>query len=103
MTERDWEKIWRGSMGIALPVALASAIMDRTLITTVMGLWENPTSWRLLFFFSSAFLLAGLARNSARLRKLLEDQAADPRADVELPSPSRTNQTGQESPSSVQS
>ena len=38
MTERDWEKIWRGSMGIALPVACVSAIMDRTLIMTVMDL-----------------------------------------------------------------
>ncbi|MBM4122401.1 MAG: hypothetical protein FJ249_07410 [Nitrospira sp.] len=89
MKEHDWEKLWRGSMGVALPVAFVSAAMDRTLITTVTGLWENLTPWRLLFFLSSAFLLAGLARNSSRLRKLAELQAGVPAADLDLPEEKR--------------
>jgi hypothetical protein len=87
--EHDREKLWRGSMGVALPVAFVSAIMDRTLITTVTGLWENLTPWRLLFFLSSAFLLAGLARNSSRLRKLAELQAGVSAANLDSPQENR--------------
>jgi hypothetical protein len=103
VTEQDWEKIWRGSMGVALPVALVSAIMDRTLITTVIGLWENLTAWRWLFFLSSAVLLVGLARNSARLRKLVESQPTEAPLDIEPSRPARPAQTGQELPSTIQS
>jgi len=89
--EHDWEKLWRGSMGVALPVAYVSAVMDRTLITTVTGLWESLTPWRLLFFLSSAFLLVGLARNSSRLRKLAELQAGGPAVDLDSPQEKRSS------------
>ncbi len=90
MKEQVWDKIWRGSMGVALPVVFISAVMDRTLIETILRLWDDPTPWRLLFFVSSAFLLVGLARNSARLRRLVEDQPADPLAEIEIPRRART-------------
>lgn len=105
MKERDWEKLWRGSMGIALPVALVSAVMDRTLITTVTGLWENLTPWRVLFFLSSAFLLVGLARNSTRLRKLAELQTGVPAKHLDslIPNSAKAHKRGPELPPSARS
>jgi hypothetical protein len=92
-------------MGIALPVALVSAVMDHTLIATVTGLWENLTPWRVLFFLSSAFLLVGLARNSTRLRKLAELQAGVParHLDSSTPTSAKAPRRGPELPPSARS
>lgn len=81
MLNQTREKFWQRSLGLALPVALISAIMDRHLLETVFGLWENVPPARLLFFLSSAFLILGLARNSARLRGLTEARSAHAQSD----------------------
>lgn len=85
----NMDKGWRWGMGLALPVALGSACLDRPLIDTVMALWDDPTPARLAFFLSSTFLLVGFARNSARLRTLLERQPA-PRPADQAPQPQAT-------------
>ncbi|MEW6543087.1 MAG: hypothetical protein AB1411_05700 [Nitrospirota bacterium] len=86
MVEWNWDKFWRWNMGLVLPVTIGSACLDRQVIETLAGLWEDPTPWRVLFFVSSAFLLIGFARNTARLRKLTEAQAdaAHRRQDAEV-------------------
>lgn len=79
---RPWNRdtLWRWGMGLALPVAIASACADRRLLETLASLWDDPTPARLTFLLSSTFLAVGFARNSARLRTLLENQAGS-RAD----------------------
>jgi hypothetical protein len=71
-------------MGLALPVALGSACLDRRLLDTVMALWDDPNPARLTFLLSSTVLLVGFARNSARLRTLVENQPVPPPADQAL-------------------
>lgn len=68
------EQYWRRGLQIALACAVLSFVADRELIRTAFGVWEDPTPARHVFFLSSAFVLVGLARNSAQLRKLT-DQA----------------------------
>lgn len=75
------DKWWRWGMGLALPVAIGSACLDRRLLDTVMALWDDPTPARLTFLLSSTVLLVGFARNSARLRTLVENQPVPPPAD----------------------
>lgn len=76
------EKYWQRSLQMALFCAFVSFVADRELIRTAFGMWEDPTPARLVFFLSSAFVLVGLARNSAQLRKLTEQpvraRAGDP-------------------------
>jgi hypothetical protein len=81
----NMDKWWRWGMGLALPVAIGSACLDRPLIDTVMALWDDPTPARLTFFLSSTFLLVGFARNSARLRTLVESRPAADQASRQQP------------------
>lgn len=67
-----WEKFWQRSMALAFPCMIVSLALDPTLRQTLIGLWDDPTALRLLFFSSSALLFVGLARNSSRLRQLAE-------------------------------
>lgn len=75
------DKLWQWGMGLALPIALGSACLDQRLIETVMGLWDDPPAARLTFFLSSTIVLIGLARNSARLRTLIESRPVPRPAD----------------------
>ncbi len=70
------DKFWQWGMGLALPVAIGSACADRLVLETLTALWADLTSARLTFLLSSTFLLVGFARNSARLRSLVESRAA---------------------------
>ena len=72
------DKFWQWGMGLALPVAIGSACADRLVLETLTALWADLTSARLTFLLSSTFLLVGFARNSARLRSLVESRAAAP-------------------------
>ena len=74
---RPWNRdtLWRWGMGLALPIVIASACADRRLLETLAALWDDPTPARLTFLLSSTVLAVGFARNSARLRTLLEHQA----------------------------
>ncbi len=72
MNWRNVDTWWQWSLGLALPVAVVSACLDRPLLQGLLGLWDRPTPARMIFLASSALLLCGLARNSARLRRLLE-------------------------------
>jgi len=71
------ETFWRRSLGVVFPCVMVSMLMDRELTITLLDLWEDPSPWRLLFFGSLAFLIIGLARNTARLRTLTEQQTAE--------------------------
>ncbi len=83
MGQWNADKCWQWGMGLALPVAIGSACADRRLIETIMALWDDPTPARLTFLLSATFLLVGFARNSARLRALVESRAAtDPASSV---------------------
>ena len=74
MGQWNADKLWQWGMGLALPVAIGSACADRRLLEALTALWDDPTPERLTFLLSSAVLLVGLARNSARLRMLLESR-----------------------------
>ncbi|TAJ08451.1 MAG: hypothetical protein EPO61_10150 [Nitrospirae bacterium] len=76
MGQWNADKFWQWSMGLALPVAIGSACADRLVLETLTALWADLTSARLTFLLSSTFLLVGFARNSARLRALVENRAA---------------------------
>ncbi|MFM8552409.1 MAG: hypothetical protein ACKOCD_08925 [Nitrospiraceae bacterium] len=86
------DKLWRWGMGLALPVAIGSACVDRRLVETLTALWDDPTPERLTFLLSSTVLLVGLARNSARLRMLLENQPAAGRTPAPQQTSSRSTQ-----------
>lgn len=91
MGQRNADKFWQWGMGLALPVAIGSACADRLVLETLTALWENPTSARLTFLLSSTFLLVGFARNSARLRALVESRAAT--APASSPSPHESSRS----------
>lgn len=71
------ETFWLRSLGVVFPCVMFSLFMDRELMITLLDLWNNPSPWRLLFFVSLAFLIVGLARNTARLRMLTEQRTAE--------------------------
>ncbi len=71
------EVFWQRSLGVVFPCVIFSLFMDRELMITLLDLWDKPSPWRLLFFVSLAFLIVGLARNTARLRMLTERQMAE--------------------------
>jgi hypothetical protein len=76
MSSWNADRIWHWAMGLAFPLALGSFCADRGLMEAFLGLWEEMTPARGIFLLSSAILLIGFSRNSARLRALLERQAA---------------------------
>ena len=73
------DRLWQWALGLAFPLALGSFCADRPLMATFLGLWEEMPPARGIFLLSSAILLIGFSRNSARLRTLLErrDAASD--------------------------
>ncbi|MEW6247383.1 MAG: hypothetical protein AB1555_11850 [Nitrospirota bacterium] len=77
MARWNQETFWQRSLGVVFPCVMVSMLMDRELTITLLDLWEDPSPWRMLFFVSLAFLIVGLARNTARLRTLTERQAAE--------------------------
>lgn len=77
MASWNWDRAWQWGMGCALPLAVGSFCADRLLMETFLGLWEDMAPARWVFLLSSAFLLVGFSRNSARLRSLLESQTAE--------------------------
>lgn len=77
MIQINWDKVWQWAMGLALPCTIGSLCADRNLLETLAGLLEEMSPARWVFLSSSSFLLVGFARNSARLRQILGNQAAD--------------------------
>jgi len=75
MTAWDADKLWQWGMGLALPVTIGSACLDRSIIEAITTLFDERSPARIAFILSSTFLLVGFARNSARLRTILESQA----------------------------
>jgi hypothetical protein len=69
---KNTDKLWQAGLKLSLFVTLISAIVDGAVMQHFFALWEDPPVWRLLFFLSFGLLMLGLARNSARLRSLLE-------------------------------
>lgn len=87
MASWDWDKIWQGTMAVALPIGMGAAAADPTLKETFLGLWEDLTPARALFFLSLAIICVGFTRNSARLRQLRQ------RSVSELPHQKNPSQT----------
>ncbi len=76
MINVNWDKVWQWGMGLALPCTIGSLCADRELLETLLGLWEEMSPARWVFLSSSGFLLMGFARNSARLRQMLDSRAS---------------------------
>lgn len=70
----DVDRVWHRGLQIATPVALVTASTDTAIRDMMFRVWEDPTPWRMLFLISFGFVLLGLSRNSARLRRLSEVQ-----------------------------
>lgn len=75
MGKRGVDRFWDVGLQVAMPVTLVTAVTDGTIRDMLFKVWEDPTPWRMLFLFSFGFVLLGLSRNSARLRRLSEAQA----------------------------
>lgn len=77
MASWDWDKIWQGMMAVALPIGMGAVAADPLLKEALLGLWEDLTPARALFFLSVAILCVGFTRNSARLKQLRQRSTSE--------------------------